>query len=161
MRINLGCQLQFNFPQETPMVAVLNVHYSHFGDLERPDFMVSSPSVPLESYRDGFGNWCTRLIAPSGDFELRTDGIFRDKGNPIQSRLTQCNLKFSNCLPIRLSIFWEADIAKLIFCLKKRGTSLRQQRPVGLAFRQYVTLFTAMSLSDMTTQERHEPRLKQ
>ncbi|WP_319412661.1 transglutaminase family protein [Cohaesibacter marisflavi] len=82
MRINLGCQLQFSFPQETPMVAVLNVHYSHFGDLERPDFMVSSPSVPLESYRDGFGNWCTRLIAPSGDFELKTDGIFLDKGEP-------------------------------------------------------------------------------
>ena len=82
MRINLGCRLHFSFPQDTPMVAVLNVHYSHFGDLERPDFMISSPSVPLESYRDGFGNWCTRLIAPGGEFELTTDGIFRDKGEP-------------------------------------------------------------------------------
>jgi transglutaminase-like putative cysteine protease len=64
------------------MIAMLNVHYSRFGDLERADYLVTSPSVPLESYRDGFGNWCTRLVAPEGDFSLSTDGIFRDTGRP-------------------------------------------------------------------------------
>ncbi len=64
------------------MIAMLNVHYSRFGDLERADYLVTSPSVPLESYRDGFGNWCTRMLAPEGDFTLSTDGIFRDTGQP-------------------------------------------------------------------------------
>jgi len=82
MRISLGCRFRYNLPQPTPMIALLNVHYSRFGDLERPDYLSTSPGVPLESYRDGFGNWCTRLLAPAGDFSLSTDGIFRDTGYP-------------------------------------------------------------------------------
>ena len=70
MRVSLGCRLRYSFPQPTPLIALLNVHYSRFGDLERADYLVTSPSVPLESYRDGFGNWCTRLLAPAGDFSL-------------------------------------------------------------------------------------------
>ena len=80
MRVSIGCRLHYSFDQPTPLIALLNVHYSRFGDLERADYLVTSPSVPLESYRDGFGNWCTRLMAPAGDFCLSTDGIFRDTG---------------------------------------------------------------------------------
>ena len=65
MRVSIGCRLRYSFPQPTPLIALLNVHYSRFGDLERADYLVTSPSVPLESYRDGFGNWCTRLVAPA------------------------------------------------------------------------------------------------
>jgi transglutaminase-like putative cysteine protease len=39
----------------------------------------------LQSYRDGFGNWCTRLVAPEGEFEISTDGIFHDSGLPDPS----------------------------------------------------------------------------
>jgi len=82
MRVSIGCRLRYSLPQPTPLIAMLNVHYSRFGDLERADYLVASPSVPLENYRDGFGNWCTRLMAPAGDFALSTDGIFRDYGRP-------------------------------------------------------------------------------
>lgn len=44
--------------------------------------LVSSPAVPVESYRDGFGNWCSRLVAPPGDFTVSTDSIIRDAGRP-------------------------------------------------------------------------------
>ena len=80
IRMRIGSRLTYRLTQPTPIIAVLNVHYSRFGDLERADYLVTSPSVPLESYRDGFGNWCTRMIAPAGDFTLSTDGIFRDSG---------------------------------------------------------------------------------
>ena len=80
MRMSIGCRLRYEFTQPTPMIAMLNVHYSRFGDLERADYLVTSPSVPLESYRDGFGNWCTRMVAPAGEFTLSSDGIFRDSG---------------------------------------------------------------------------------
>src|SRR5690606_15548328 len=82
IRMRIGCRLRHRLTQPTPLIAMLNVHYSRFGDLERADYLVTSPSVPLESYRDGFGNWCTRMVAPAGDFTLSTDGIFRDCGLP-------------------------------------------------------------------------------
>lgn len=80
MRIRLGCKLSYVLPQPTPMIALLNVHFSRFGDLDRPDYLVTTPSVPIDSYRDAFGNWCTRLVAPAGQFVLTTDGVFRDDG---------------------------------------------------------------------------------
>ena len=82
IRMRIGCRLKYRLTQPTPLIAMLNVHYSRFGDLERADYLVNSPSVPVESYRDGFGNWCTRMVAPAGDFTLSTDGIFRDCGLP-------------------------------------------------------------------------------
>ena len=81
MRVRIGCSLKYELVQPTPLIAILNVHYSRFGDLERADYLVTSPSVPLESYRDAFGNWCTRLVAPAGAFEISSDGIFRDSGD--------------------------------------------------------------------------------
>lgn len=80
MRFHLGCRLAYNLPQPTPMIAMLNVHYARFGDLERPDFLVTSPMVPITSYRDGFGNWCNRFVAPPGRFEVMTDGVIQDAG---------------------------------------------------------------------------------
>lgn len=80
MRVSIGCRLHYKMIQPTPLIAMLNVHYSRFGNLERADYLVTSPSVPLESYRDRFGNWCTRMVAPAGNFSLSSDGIFWDPG---------------------------------------------------------------------------------
>ena len=82
IRIRIGYRLRYRVTQPTPLIAMLNVHYSRFGDLERADYLVTTPSVPLECYRDGFGNWCTSMVAPAGDFTLSADGIFRDCGQP-------------------------------------------------------------------------------
>ena len=71
MRIHVGCELTFDFPQSTPMIACLNVHFSRFSDLERPDYLVTDPAVPIGGYRDSFGNWCSRLVAPGGRFTFR------------------------------------------------------------------------------------------
>jgi hypothetical protein len=54
MRIHVGCELRFEFPQTTPMIATLNVHFSRVSELERPDYLITNPSVPVEGYRDGF-----------------------------------------------------------------------------------------------------------
>ena len=81
MRLSIGCELRYELPQPTPLIAMLNVHYSRYGDLEGPDHLVTSPGVAQECYRDSFGNWCTRLVAPAGFFTLKTDGVCRDEGN--------------------------------------------------------------------------------
>jgi transglutaminase-like putative cysteine protease len=88
MRLRLGCEFTYHFPQPTPLIAMVNVHYSRFADLERPDHLITSPGVPIESYRDMFGNWCARMVAPAGDFVLGTDAIIRDPGLPDQFDLT-------------------------------------------------------------------------
>ncbi|WP_333828801.1 transglutaminase-like domain-containing protein [Pararhodobacter sp.] len=82
MLINIGCRLQFNLPQPTPLITMLNVHFTRCSDLEQPDALVSAPSVPFSGYRDGFGNWCTRMVAPEGEFVLSSGGLLRDSGQP-------------------------------------------------------------------------------
>ena len=72
IRIRVGCQLGFDFPRPTPMIVMLNVHFSSFSDLEQPDFLTSNPSFPIGGYHDSFGNWCNRLTAPAGHFTLGT-----------------------------------------------------------------------------------------
>jgi transglutaminase-like putative cysteine protease len=80
MLIRVGYELQYAFPQPTPLIATLNVHYSRVSDLVSPDHMHLAPSVPVRAYRDGFGNWCTRLVAPAGVLTISTDAIVRDTG---------------------------------------------------------------------------------
>ena len=88
MRIGLGCELTYELPKDTPMIVLLNVHYSRVGYLERPDRLVTDPPVPIESYRDLFGNWCCRLVGPRGRFLLRTDGVILDDGETDPVDLT-------------------------------------------------------------------------
>ena len=82
MRIRLGCEMVYDFQRPTHMVAMLHVHYSRAAQLEQADVVRSDPPVPVEGYRDGFGNWCTRLTAPAGRFQLRVDSVLRDDGRP-------------------------------------------------------------------------------
>jgi transglutaminase-like putative cysteine protease len=64
------------------MILTLNVHYSRASDLLWPDHLKFSPSVPVSSYRDGFGNWCTRIVAPAGKIVISSDTIVKDSGEP-------------------------------------------------------------------------------
>jgi len=82
MRISVGCEMSYELAADTPMIELLNVHASRVSDLERPDYVTTSPAVPLEGYRDSFGNWCTRFVAPAGTFTIKTGTVVRDSGNP-------------------------------------------------------------------------------
>ena len=97
MRIRIGCELRFEFPQTTPMIVTLNVHFSRVSELERPDYLITNPAVPIEGYRDSFGNWCSRLVAPGGNFSLGTDAIIRDSGVSDPIDLYALQHKFSIC----------------------------------------------------------------
>jgi hypothetical protein len=62
------------------MILNLNVHYTRTSDLIQPDNIRTTPAVPLTLYRDGFGNWCTRLVAPAGRTCITADAIILDSG---------------------------------------------------------------------------------
>ena len=64
------------------MLLMLNVHYTRVSDMVMPDHLVTSPSIPIRGYRDGFGNWCNRVVAPAGRTRLFANAIVRDTGEP-------------------------------------------------------------------------------
>ncbi len=82
MQIRAGYELIYHFPKPTPLIVTLNIHYGRTCDLVRPDYLITEPPVPITSYRDGFGNWCTRLLAPQGRLRLSADAIVNDAGLP-------------------------------------------------------------------------------
>jgi transglutaminase-like putative cysteine protease len=82
MRIRIGYELVYEFPRPTPMILTLSVHYSRASDLVRPDHLLTDPSLPVSAYRDGFGNWCSRLVAPQGRLRLTADALINDSGLP-------------------------------------------------------------------------------
>jgi transglutaminase-like putative cysteine protease len=82
MQIRAGYELIYDCPQPTPMALMLNIHHTRAGDIVVPDRMIAEPFVPQTSYRDGFGNWCTRIVAPPGRLRLTTDALVNDTGQP-------------------------------------------------------------------------------
>lgn len=63
MKLRIGYDLQYTFPQPTPTILILTTHFTRVSDLLTPDHIIVSPSVPISGYRDGFGNWCNRIVA--------------------------------------------------------------------------------------------------
>jgi transglutaminase-like putative cysteine protease len=82
MQIRVGYQMTYFCHQETPMILTVSMHYSRASDIVTPDYVTSDPAVPVSGYRDGFGNWCTRMVAPEGRIRIRGNGVVRDTGQP-------------------------------------------------------------------------------
>jgi transglutaminase-like putative cysteine protease len=82
MQIRVGYELIYDCPQDTPMVLLLNIHHSRVSDIVVPDRMIAEPSVPIASYHDLFGTWCTRIVAPKGQLRLSTSAVVNDTGEP-------------------------------------------------------------------------------
>ena len=66
MKIRIGFEMIYDFPQPTPLIALVGTHFTRASDILVPDYLTISPSVPITPYRDGFGNWCSRIVAPAG-----------------------------------------------------------------------------------------------
>lgn len=80
MHIRVGFEMEVQCPQPTPMLLTLNIHYTRANDLVWPDILVTDPPVPVACYRDLFGNWCSRIVAPQGSLTLRSDALVADSG---------------------------------------------------------------------------------
>ena len=80
MQLRAGYELVYRFQQPTPIILVVNIHYTRAADLMVPDRLVADPFLPITGYRDGFGNYCQRVLAPPGVLRLTTDCVIRDSG---------------------------------------------------------------------------------
>ena len=82
MKIRAGFEMVYDCPQPTPMILNLNVHFTRVSDLIGRDDLMFDPPVPIAAYRDSFGNWCTRIVAPLGRMRISADVIVKDTGAP-------------------------------------------------------------------------------
>jgi transglutaminase-like putative cysteine protease len=80
MRIRVGYEFVYSFPQQTPMIFTVSIHYSRASDIVDPDRLTTEPFVPASTYRDSFGNLCTRIVAPAGQIRIKSTGLVRDTG---------------------------------------------------------------------------------
>jgi transglutaminase-like putative cysteine protease len=82
MQLRVGYELIYDCPRQTPMMLMLHIHHTRANDIVTPDVLTTDPPVPLVFYRDVFGNWCTRIVAPAGRIRVTASGIVNDSGVP-------------------------------------------------------------------------------
>jgi transglutaminase-like putative cysteine protease len=87
MLIRLGYDIQFETPAPAPMVALLHVYPSRDKDLIEPDTLHFEPEIAATEYIDGFGNRCTRFVAPAGPLRLHNSTLIQDSGLPDEVNL--------------------------------------------------------------------------
>ncbi len=80
MQIRVGFEIVYDCPQPTPMILNLNVHFTRVSDLVGRDDLLFEPGVPMAAYRDSFGNWCTRIVAPTGRMRITANAVVNDTG---------------------------------------------------------------------------------
>ncbi|MET0437080.1 MAG: transglutaminase family protein [Devosia sp.] len=88
MKIRAGYDIAFHCPQEVPIVLILTTHPSRDEDIATDQSMSFSAGVDARDYFDPFGNICTRLVAPKGLLEVRTEFVVNDTGRPDEVRPT-------------------------------------------------------------------------
>ncbi len=82
MKIRVGYEIGYQSPGRTPMLLMLSVHPSRLSDLLTPHHVDFNPPIPTSDYRDGFGNICTRIVAPEGSLTISADMVMVDSGAP-------------------------------------------------------------------------------
>jgi len=82
MLIRAGYEITYDCPQPTPMILALSVHPSRLPDVIGPHRIVFDPPIGGTPYHDGFGNTCTRIVAPAGRTTMRLNILVRDPGTP-------------------------------------------------------------------------------
>lgn len=80
MRIRAGYDISIEFPAPTPVVLMLDIRPERETDLVTPQRAYFEPQVPAQRYVDGFGNRCTRLMAPAGVMRTWAEFTVSDSG---------------------------------------------------------------------------------
>ena len=82
MKIRAGYEIIYDSPQPTPMILLLSPHPSRLPDLLSSHQVGFDRPVRTSTYVDGFGNSCTRLMAPAGRLAISTLFLVQDSGLP-------------------------------------------------------------------------------
>jgi transglutaminase-like putative cysteine protease len=132
MHLQVGYELIYDCPQPTPMLLTLHIHSTRVSDIVVPDHLVTNPSIPITAYRDSFGNWCSRIVAPKGKIKLSTNAVVNDSGlsDPVNTAARQHlvqDLPAETLLFLLGSRYCETDL------LSEAAWSLFGKSPTGWA----------------------------
>ena len=90
MWLRTGCDITFDVSLASPFILMLRPRSGAQQWVARESYTLM-PSVPVVEYTDNYGNLCQRLIAPPGEFSIRTsadiltaDGIDIQPGAPFE-----------------------------------------------------------------------------
>ena len=81
LALRIGFDMHFELSAQLPtaMVLMLNVHPEVAPQLDGPERLVVDPGdLRVDSFFDGFGNRCSRLVAAPGTLKLSYDAVFND-----------------------------------------------------------------------------------
>ena len=112
MKIRAGYEIAYDCPQPTPMLLMLSVHPSRTADLADPARIAFDPPVAARDYLDGFGNICTRIIAPPGRLTISADFVIDDPGAPDVVAPDAQQLPSRTCPTRCSSTCWAAATAR-------------------------------------------------
>ena len=82
MLIQVGCELEFVFPEPTALILLLSLHPLRGPTIRQHEQLEVEPQVPLLQYFDQSGNRCHRAVVPSGSVKFRNSAIVEDCGLP-------------------------------------------------------------------------------
>jgi transglutaminase-like putative cysteine protease len=82
MLIRGGYSIAVECTAPTPLLLMVHLRPERRKDLHEPEKFTVYPEVPFRTYIDGFGNVCTRLVAPVGRLSLWSRFVIRDSGVP-------------------------------------------------------------------------------
>ena len=89
MLIRSEFDIQFNLPQPLPIVAMLRLHPSLDLLVREPEELLiehldggTERKIDVEEYIDGFGNRCSRFVAPYGKIRVSGRSLVENDGQP-------------------------------------------------------------------------------
>jgi transglutaminase-like putative cysteine protease len=135
MQIRVGYEFIYTFLQPTPMILAVSIHYSRASDMIVPDHLTTDPLVNVSTFRDGFGNWCSRIVAPAGRIRIKSTGLVQDTGLldvvvPYAQQHAVQDLPEETLIFLRGSRYCETDllspVAWQLFGQSQRGWPLVQ-----------------------------------
>lgn len=74
MKLNVGCNLDYQTSQNTPLILLLQPRTGLYQSTLQQTFNVE-PYVPATEYLDLYGNSCKRLLSPQGLFSVTSSAI--------------------------------------------------------------------------------------
>lgn len=80
MWLRTGCDISFDVGVPTPFILMLRPRSGQRQWVSRESYTLK-PSVPVVEYNDSYGNLCQRLIAPEGEFYIRTTADIKTAEN--------------------------------------------------------------------------------
>jgi len=74
MRLEAGCQINFEATAPTPVVLMLRPRSGNGQWVTKEEYLLT-PSTPVVEYTDSYGNLCQRLVVAPGKFQVKTTAV--------------------------------------------------------------------------------------